>query len=34
MPELDNAPHVLVHVDLSGNNIIVVNEPFTPWQIK
>jgi hypothetical protein len=28
MPVLDDAPHVLVHGDLSGNKVIVVNEPF------
>ncbi|KAK4189872.1 hypothetical protein QBC35DRAFT_379302 [Podospora australis] len=28
MPELDNAPHVLVHGDIAGNNIIVGNTPL------
>ncbi|KAI1419465.1 hypothetical protein F5Y12DRAFT_247103 [Xylaria sp. FL1777] len=32
MRELDNAPHVLVHGDLSGNNIIV-NDTFTVQSI-
>ncbi|KAK4196842.1 hypothetical protein QBC40DRAFT_4251 [Triangularia verruculosa] len=29
MPDLNNAPHVLVHGDISGNNIIVGNAPLT-----
>ncbi|KAK4150671.1 hypothetical protein C8A00DRAFT_36730 [Chaetomidium leptoderma] len=28
MPDLDNAPHVLVHGDISGNNIIVGDAPL------
>ncbi|KAH6621341.1 hypothetical protein B0J18DRAFT_224216 [Chaetomium sp. MPI-SDFR-AT-0129] len=28
MPDLDNAPHVLVHGDISENNIIVGNDPL------
>lgn len=28
IPGLDTAPHVLVHGDLSGNNIIVADDTF------
>ncbi|KAK4038465.1 hypothetical protein C8A01DRAFT_17461 [Parachaetomium inaequale] len=33
MPDLDHAPHVLVHGDISGNNIIVGNVPLAVQSI-
>ncbi|KAK4132535.1 hypothetical protein BT67DRAFT_443733 [Trichocladium antarcticum] len=33
MPDLNNAPHVLVHGDISGNNIIVGNAPLAVQSI-